>query len=216
MLAISLRLPGAGGIGLNRQLLNNRIQPGAKPDTNAAAAGRRWLPRLWQRVLAAVAALFLLFAMATARILVWPAQGMPAHVDAIVMMAGPGDRMPVALQLARERRAGVLLVSQGQHGYGGPCPAAVPGVTIICFNPIPGNTRGEAEFASRLARQHGWHSVVLVTTAQQNTRARLLMRRCFGGSIYVATAQLPWTQLPYQIAYGWGALFKAVVLQRSC
>jgi uncharacterized SAM-binding protein YcdF (DUF218 family) len=172
--------------------------------------------RLARRVLAAVAALLLIFALLTARFMLWPPQSMPAHVDAIVMMAGPGDRLNVALRLAREHRAPVLVVSQGQHGYGGPCPAPVPGIRITCFDPNPGNTRGEAEFAGRLARQHGWHSVVLVTTSEQEIRARLQMSRCFTGSIYTIDAPLPWDQAPYQVVYGWGALFKAVFLVRGC
>ena len=163
-----------------------------------------------------MAVLVLVFAVATARILIWPARGMPAHVDAIVLMAGPGDRIPVALQLARQRRADVLIVSQGQHGYGGPCPPAMAGVTTICFNPDPGDTRGEAEFVGRLAQRNGWRSLVLVTSAEQDTRARVIMRRCFSGSIYVETASQPWYDLPYQIAYGWGSLFKALFLVRGC
>ena len=63
---------------------------------------------------------------------------MPARVSAIVMLAGPGDRLPVALQLAREHRAPVLVVSRGWQGYGGPCPPPVPGVRLICFDPDPG------------------------------------------------------------------------------
>lgn len=146
----------------------------------------------------------------------WPAEGMPARVSAIVMLAGPGDRLPVPLRLAREHRAPVLVVSQGWQGYGGPCPSPVPDVKLICFDPDPGNTRGEAEFAGRLARQYHWSSVVLVTSRGQDTRARILMGRCFGGSIYVVTASLPLQSWPYQIAYGWGALFKALFLYRAC
>jgi hypothetical protein len=141
---------------------------------------------------------------------------MPAGADAIVMLAGPGDRLAVAMGLARERRAPVLVVSQGWQGYGGTCTPAMPGVKIVCFDPNPGNTRGEAEFAGKLAKQYGWHSVVLVTTPAQDTRARIVVRRCFGGSIYVITASLPWYDWPYQIAYGWGSLFKALVLYRAC
>jgi uncharacterized SAM-binding protein YcdF (DUF218 family) len=180
------------------------------------AERRRGSSRFRRRALAAVVALVVVFVLVTARLIVWPAEGMPARADAIVMMAGPGDRLAVALRLAREHRAPVLVVSQGQHGYGGPCPAPVPGVKLICFDPDPGNTRGEAEFAGRLAKRYGWHSVVLVTTSTQDTRARIVMRRCFSGSIYVITAPQPWYDLPYQIAYGWGALFKALVLYRAC
>jgi len=166
--------------------------------------------------MAAVIGLAVLFSIVTARLLAWPAQGMPAHVDAIVLLAGPGDRLPVALGLAHEHRAPVLVVSQGQHGYGGPCPAPTPAVRLICFDPDPGDTRGEAEFVGRLAKQYHWSSVVLVTTRTQDTRARMLMRRCFGGSVYVITAPLPSGSWPYQIAYGWGALFKALVLYQAC
>jgi hypothetical protein len=47
--------------------------------------------------------------MVTARIFVWPAQGMTASVDSIGMLVGPGNRLPVALELAREHRARYLL-----------------------------------------------------------------------------------------------------------
>jgi hypothetical protein len=156
------------------------------------------------------------FGLLTARLFVWPAQGMPPHVSAIVMLAGPGNRLPVALQLAREHRAPMFVVSRGWQGYGGPCPSPIPGVKLICFDPNPGDTRGEAEFVGRLAARYHWSSVVLVTTRAQDTRARIMVGRCFGGSIYVVTASLPFDNWPYQIAYGWGALFKALFLYRSC
>jgi uncharacterized SAM-binding protein YcdF (DUF218 family) len=181
------------------------------------AADRRRRPsRLRRRIFAALAALLAAFALVSARLFVWPAEGMPASVSAIVMLAGPGNRLPVALQLAREGRAPMLVVSQGWQGYGGPCPQAIPGVKLICFEPNPGDTRGEAEFAGRLAKQYHWRSVVLVTTRAQDTRARILVGRCFGGQIYVATASLPLDSWPYQISYGWGALFKALFLHRAC
>jgi hypothetical protein len=180
------------------------------------ADGRRRSSRGWRRALVVAIVLVVAFGTATARLLVWPAQGMPARVSAIAVLAGPGDRLAVALQLARERRAPMLVVSQGWMGYGGPCAPATPGVKVICFDPDPGDTRGEAEFFGRLAKQYDWRSVVLVTTRGQDTRARILMGRCFGGSIYVVTASLPWSDWPYQIAYGWGALLKALTVYRSC
>jgi uncharacterized SAM-binding protein YcdF (DUF218 family) len=184
----------------------------------AAERANRAHSRLWRRALVAAFVLVLAFAVATARIIVWPARGMPSRVDAIVMLAGPGNRLPVALHLAAERRAPVLVVSLGHLGYGSPCPAAsaAPEVKIICFDPDPADTRGEAEFAARLARRYGWRSVVLVTIAEQATRARIMIRRCYSGSVYVVTASQAWYQWPYQIAYGWGSLFKALFLERAC
>lgn len=181
------------------------------------AADRRYRSfRGWRRASVAALALAVVFGLATARLFVWPTEGMPARVDAIVMLAGPGDRLPLALQLAREHRAPVLAVSRGRLGYGGPCPPTVPGVKLICFEPSPSNTRGEAEFAGQLAKRYHMTSVVLVTTRSQDTRARIALGNCFGGSIYVVTASMPLGSWAYQIAYEWGALIKALFLYRAC
>ena len=156
------------------------------------------------------------FCLASARLFVWPAEGAPAHVDAIVMLAGDGDTLDTAVQLADQHRAPVLVVSQGYEGYGDPCPPKPPDVKLICFEPKPANTRGEAEFVGRLAERYHWHSMVLVTVRTQDTRARILIKRCFGGSVYVINGSLPGDQFPYQITYEWGSLFKALVLYRAC
>lgn len=174
-------------------------------------------PRKWRRrVLACLAALVISFAAATARLLIWPVQDSPARVGAIVVLAGPGNRLTAALALARQHRAPVLVVSQGWMGYGGPCPPPTPGVRTICFNPDPGNTRGEAEYVGALARRSGWQSLLVVAIRPQAARAQLLFARCFSGRVYVSTASLPAGSWPYQIAYGWGALVKAALVVRSC
>jgi len=188
---------GRGSTGGRRRLFRGRLSRG------------------WRRALTIAVVLALAFAVATARLLVWPTQGMPPRVDAIVMLAGPGDRMPVALRLASERRAQVLVVSRGAHGYGGPCPPRPLGMRLICFDPDPADTRGEAESVGRVAKHYSWRSMVLVVSRTQATRARLLMGRCFSGDVYVATAPLPVLSWPYEIAYGWAALVKAV-LKPSC
>ena len=169
-----------------------------------------------RRAVAAVVAVLIAFGVVTVRLFVWPAQGMPTTVDAIVMLAGPGDRLPAALQLAREHRAPVLVVSRGWEGYGGPCPPPIPGVKLICFDPDPGTTRGEAEALGRLAKRFRWSSLVLVTTRTQDTRARIRVERCFSGSTYVITAPLPLGSWPHEIAYQWAALVKALVMDRTC
>jgi uncharacterized SAM-binding protein YcdF (DUF218 family) len=173
--------------------------------------------RGWRgRALAVLAALVLVFAAATARVLVWPAESVPDRADAIVMLAGPGDRLPAALRLAREHRAPVLVVSRGWMGYGGPCPAPTPGVKTICFEPDPGDTRGEAEYAGALATREGWHSLIVVASRPQAVRAQLLFGRCFSGSVAVSTSSVRLSSWPYEIAYGWGALAKALVTNRGC
>lgn len=169
-----------------------------------------------RRTLIVLFAIIAAFCLVTARLFVWPPEEIPARVDAIVMLAGPGDRLGVALRLVRQHRTPVLVVSQGRRGYGGPCPPKTSDGTVICFDPNPADTRGEAEFAGRLAARYHWRSLVLVTTRAQDTRARILTGRCFRGPVFVATASLPWWDWPYQIVYGWSSLVKALILHRAC
>jgi hypothetical protein len=179
-----------------------------------------WQHRRWKwRVPIAAAVLFLTaFGVATARLFVWPAHGMPARVDAIVMFNGPGNRLDTALKLAWTHRAPVLVISQSSPfwGHGSVCAPKIPGVRIICFDPNPANTRGEAEFTARLAKRDHWHSIAVVTTAPQNTRARLRVRRCFNGHVYVVNAPLTTYEWPAEVAYEWAATMKALLLQPSC
>src|SRR5579859_1821495 len=172
----------------------------------------------WRKAVIAVAVALILLVTATARLLIWPAVGMPGKVSAIVMLAGPGNLLARAVDLAREHRAPYLVISLGTPQSGNVCPPRIPRVTLICFNPVPASTQGEAEFVGTLARRHDWRSVSLVTITPQDTRARLRVERCFPGRVYVVTeppapSQTNW---PYQIVYQWGALLKALIFQRTC
>ena len=179
---------------------------------------RRGQGRGRRRAVIALLVLLAGFGAVTARLFVWPPQEMPSRVDAIVMLNGPGDRLDTALKLARAHRAPMLVISRGSPywGHGSVCAPAIPGVKVICFDPDPETTRGEAEFAGHLAKRYRWHSVVLVTTTPQATRARLRFGRCLSGKIYVISAPLRLSSWPAEVAYEWGATIKAVVLQRSC
>jgi uncharacterized SAM-binding protein YcdF (DUF218 family) len=163
-----------------------------------------------------IAALFAIFCAVTAYLFVFPATGMPARVDAIVVPGGPGDRLAAAFRLARQDRARYLVLSQGESVSQQLCGIHVGGATTICFMPNPDSTQGEAEATARLARQYGWHSIVLLTTPDQTWRAELRLRRCYSGSIYGVTTPLPLHLWPFQIAYQWAATAKAELVNRSC
>jgi len=132
------------------------------------------------------------------------------------MLDSPGTALRVAVSLAKQHRAPFLVVSRGSSASHGACPRAVRGVRLICFIPRPPTTQGEAEFVGRLARRYRWRSVALVAITPQDSRARLRVERCFAGHIYVVTAPIAPASWPYQIAYEWGALLKALVIQRGC
>jgi hypothetical protein len=170
----------------------------------------------WRKALIALAVVFASFCALTARLFIWPTQGMPPRVSAIVMLDGPGSALNVAVRLATQHRAAFLVVSRGTVASHDPCPQPVPGVALICFNPVPATTQGEAEFVGRLARKYHWQSIAVVAITPQASRARLRVERCFAGQVYMVTAPIQPSTWPYQIAYEWAALVKALVVQRGC
>jgi hypothetical protein len=171
---------------------------------------RRWLRVAGLLVVALWGAL-------TAVLFVWPSvdpiKGVRA--DAILVMGGPGPRLQVALKLAKENAAPVMLVSVASVRWN--CPDLdVPGVRVECFRPDPFSTQGEARYAAQQARLNGWHSLIVVSSVPQATRARLRVERCFHGSVKLVAARPSLASWAYGVLYEWGALAKALVWHRSC
>jgi hypothetical protein len=167
------------------------------------------LPILVTLLAAFVAVSFALF--------VWPSADRPQHVGAVLSLAGSNEnlREQRALALVREGYAPVLLFSEGHYAMV-PCPR-VPHVTVVCFIPRPARTVGEIKFAAQYAARHGLHSIMVVPAKTQATRARLLLGRCFKGhSVVVPAAAPPLIDLLPQVAYEWGALVKALVIDPGC
>ena len=170
------------------------------------------------RVIAAViCVVFLAFCAISARLFVFPTTGAPARVDAIVVLGGSGDRLGLGLQLARDDRAPYLVLSMGLPWLPpGICTQHVGAARVVCFQPDPDTTRGEAEGAARIAKRYGWSSLLLVTTQDQVWRAHLRFERCYAGRIYGVGAPLPWYRWPAAIVYQWAGTVKAEIFQRSC
>jgi uncharacterized SAM-binding protein YcdF (DUF218 family) len=169
------------------------------------------------RILVVVVVLIALFVAATARLFVWPPTDPPTRVDAVVALGGdPGQRRAhEALALVGAGFAPVAVISLG----GTPavaCPRHAATVHVICFRANPLDTRGEAEYVSRLARERHWDQLIIVSERSQSTRARLLFKRCTAAQLHMVPVSDPVSHLPYDIAYEWGALVKALVLERSC
>ena len=153
----------------------------------------------------------------TVRVFVWPdLPPLPERADAIIELAGPGDRYRdwVALDLAREQRAPVLIQSTLPDDTS--CLPPVAGVRIECFHPDLNTTQGEARYIGAIAAQRHWASVILVSTPDQAWRAHLRVSRCFPGKVYNATAHLPVWDWFRQIPYQWLASIKAVTVERAC
>ncbi len=169
------------------------------------------------RVLAVVILLIAVFSAATARLFLWPPTDPPTRVDAVVALGGdPGQRRAhEAIALVRAGFAPVAVISLG----GTPavaCPSHPRRVRVICFRADPLDTRGEAQYVAALARRRHWDDLIVVSERSQSTRARLLFKRCTTAHLRMVPVSDPVSHLPYDVLYEWGALLKALVLQRSC
>lgn len=191
------------------------MRSSADTTTTAHRNSSRWRARV-RTVLIVAVLIFAALCALTLRLFVWPAQGMPQYVDAIVMLDGPGEPLEVAVHLAEQHRAPFLVVSRGTPASRDPCPRPISGMTLICYNPVPATTQGEAEFIGRLAKKLQWHSITVVAITPQLSRARLRIERCFTGQVYTVAAPMTKSTWPYQIAYEWASLMKALIVQRSC
>lgn len=148
------------------------------------------------------------------RLFVFPASSTPAHADAVVVLAGgEGERLDRGLELVREGVAPNLVVSTGPNRL---C-ATEHEFTVYCFLPDPDDTRGEAEAIGRIAAREGWRHLVLVTSDYHATRARLLVERCFSGTLDVSAAHSDKGPLSllWAIAHEWGGLVETA-LHRDC
>lgn len=194
---------------MTESLEESRAEQEQAPSGRKRGHGKRWL------VLGPALAVAL-FIIASGAVFVWPPSDQPTHADAILSLNGPNEthREALAISLAERGYAPVLLFSQGNFRTT-PCPT-VPHVRVVCFEPHPARTAGEVEFAARYARGRGWHHLIVIPGRPQSIRARLLLGRCFSGSVTVVTAPAKISQLPYEVAYEWGALGKALLVNRHC
>ncbi|MDY7101596.1 MAG: YdcF family protein [Actinomycetota bacterium] len=166
--------------------------------------------------LGAIAVLLLV----TGELFWWPSTDQPTEVDAVIMLGGGGDRLGRALDLIEGDVAPTLVVSS-------PLRPALPyqplgrfcedphDFELICFDPQPETTRGESQYVARLAHQRGWDEVAVVVSTDQVTRARMLLDRCWDGTIrMVATSHDQ--PAAWRAIYEWGAMSRAMLTRRSC
>src|SRR5690606_18214088 len=92
------------------------------------------------------------------------------------------------------------------------------GAEVVCFQPDPDRTVGEARHVGALARGRGWARIAVVTSTYPVTRARLLFRRCVDGEVVMVAAPTPRTprglarNLPREAA----GLVAALTVERGC
>lgn len=88
---------------------------------------------------------------------------------------------------------------------------------IHCAVPSPPTTEGEARMLAAGANRHGWRSAVVITQNAHLLRARLILGRCFSGSIAMrASGEGPSGGWPYQFVYQTAATVKALLVRPGC
>jgi uncharacterized SAM-binding protein YcdF (DUF218 family) len=155
---------------------------------------------------------------------VWPPweSAAPSHADAVVVLSGDRKRLAPALELVRRGVAPVLAISSVARSHNWAralelCDAErYASARVICFDAVPYSTQGEARAVARLAREHRWRSVVVVTSQFHVTRARMLFRRCYHGPLSVVGTGSTWWRLPEEWAYETGKLLVQLTVQRGC
>ena len=189
--------------------------------TDAPVAKPRPNRRRRRRTVAMVVALVvLLFVGATARIFVWPElPPLPDHANAIVELGGENDygRDSVALALARAHKAPLLIQStRPADALSDTCLPPVPGVRILCFNPVPDTTRGEARYIGQLATATPLdlrHHRDDARPGLAGPAAGQPMLRRLGVREHRTLPAFDWIR---QVPYQWLASVKALTVQRSC
>jgi uncharacterized SAM-binding protein YcdF (DUF218 family) len=177
-----------------------------------------------RRLLLVLALLVGAWLVLCAVLFVWPrGTGAPAHADAVVVLSGArNNRLDPALKLVRGGLAPVLAISGAAqdprwHKARALCHAGHAGsVRVICFEPRPFSTRGEARAVAALARRHGWTKLVVVTSTFHVTRARMLFRRCYPGLLWLVGTPTTWWMLPEEWAFETGKLAVQLTAERGC
>ncbi len=180
---------------------------------------------LRRRVATGVLLILLVVAITGLRWVVTPSSGDASSApqsDAVVLfVGGRGERLEAALGLMRDRAAAVLVIPNGALN-GWPEANALcsqpQAFEVLCPNPDPDTTIGEAHEIASLASERGWESMVMVTSRYHVSRARLLLERCFDGDLYAIGAEtdLSFSDWSARAWHEWWANLDAHVVHRSC
>lgn len=140
----------------------------------------------------------------------------PKKVNAIVVLAGSKQRLPVALELWRRGVARWLLVSEDPLDKRRVSFCAQPPRHVVCFRAQPYSTRGEARWVGRFAGHEGWHSLAVVSSRYHLYRARTLFRRCTNARVELVPTPVEWYLWPYDVLAEWAKLAVAETFRRGC
>lgn len=148
--------------------------------------------------------------------------------DAVVSLAPPTDRLPLAIRLQQKFGTGDLVVSRSAapdsaesvdvalavEGVG-QCGTSTATSSVTCIDARESTTLGEALAVRDLAEQNDWSSVTVVTSRYHVFRSQFIFNRCMptGTTVHVAFADTAYgkRRWAYHLVYENVAFLKAVV-----
>jgi uncharacterized SAM-binding protein YcdF (DUF218 family) len=142
----------------------------------------------------------------------------PIKADAVVVLAGTIQRLPVGVSLVKDGYAPLLVVSLSRptsHQQAAICDRKQT-YKVLCFRADPFETRGEARAIGRLAKERGWMRIDVVTSYFHITRARVLVQRCYHGELRMVGAPESRLHLPVDILKESGKLVYQELFARGC
>lgn len=169
----------------------------------------RWARR-WALVLGALVVAWLAVCVA---VFAFPRSDAPGGTEVTYVLSSDGGH--AALDHSPDLWNGELVVSRPASVADWPVFAVCEEAGVTCIAPDPETTQGEAEAFARLAEQRGWGSVTVVSQTSHLPRIRILMDRCFPGTVQVVAVPEPWWMWPYRFVYESGAMVK-VALTPGC
>jgi len=187
---------------------------------------RKRLHRVRARHLIAATAVALILTLASTlaveAVYLRPQVDVPRRADAVLILGGPDhERYPFGLALGREGFASTVVVSNPDgprnRWLTNECENPPPGIVVHCFNPDPSTTKGEGRELRRLASEHGWKTVIVVTIRPHISRARYVLQSCFAGDLVMVPSptNLSLAEWAYQYLYQTGGYARAV-LEPGC
>jgi uncharacterized SAM-binding protein YcdF (DUF218 family) len=175
-------------------------------------------------VLVVVVTLLVVWLVAAGRWIGHPRLDTATRADAVVVLGpqDPNGGFALAQRLVDQGLAANLLLSVSSaqrgpvgHTCGGEQPQ--PAATLTCFVPDPDTTRGEARELARVADQHGWRTVIVITPGYHVERARLIFKRCFAGRLELVAPPISISPLMWAYQYVYQTVgFAKASLEQGC
>ncbi len=153
-----------------------------------------------------------------------PKQNALRPADAIFVLGGPDvdGRANYGLSLASRGYAPVVAISvasEQQYERKHACAnGTYDNAKVLCFQPDPRTTQGEARQLRAYAKEYGWKTVIVVTSSYHVSRARWILGRCYAQTLLMTSPRVRhsiWT-MAHQYLYQSFSYVKNAVVTRGC